>query len=463
MNLPNDFLEYMKKLLGDEFTDYMDSMNLPSNHGLRINRLKISEEEFNNISPYEINKIPFIDNGYIYNNKDNPAKDAYYHAGLYYLQEPSAMLPANRLPISEGDKVLDLCAAPGGKATELAGKLNGSGLLYANDISASRALALLKNLELCGAPNIYVTAETPENLSKKLPQFFDKVLCDVPCSGEGMFRKDSSLISSWLEKGPDYYQPIQRSIVDSAYEMLRPGGMLMYSTCTFNEKEDEENILYLLDKYNDLELVPIDWYEGFSKGILGLDKCVRIYPHKMNGEGHFLALLKKKESSTEQSIKKSDISEKTENSIIIRKLISSNNKNTTTNKKNFDNRKNKKISVKDNIDTINQEYVEYKLPSLLDNGYREGIRYIRTGLMMSDSQAYAMTLSKDKYKNCLSLSHDDIRVNKYLKGETIFLNNDEYVDEGNCLILVDKYPLGFAKCDKNGKLKNLYNKGWRMV
>ena len=462
MNLPNDFLEYMKKLLGDEFTDYMDSMNLPSNHGLRINRLKISEEEFNNISPYEINKIPFIDNGYIYNNKDNPAKDAYYHAGLYYLQEPSAMLPANRLPISEGDKVLDLCAAPGGKATELAGKLNGSGLLYANDISASRALALLKNLELCGAPNIYVTAETPENLSKKLPQFFDKILCDVPCSGEGMFRKDSSLISSWLEKGPDYYQPIQRSIVDSAYEMLRPGGMLMYSTCTFNEKEDEENILYLLDKYNDLELVPIDWYEGFTKGILGLDKCVRIYPHKMNGEGHFLALLKKKESSTEQSIKKSDISEKTENSIIIRKLISSNNKN-TNNKKNFDNRKNKKISVKDNIDTINQEYVEYKLPSLLDNGYREGIRYIRTGLMMSDSQAYAMTLSKDKYKNCLSLSHDDIRVNKYLKGETIFLNNDEYVDEGNCLILVDKYPLGFAKCDKNGKLKNLYNKGWRMV
>ena len=463
MNLPNDFLEYMKKLLGDEFTDYMDSMNLPSNHGLRINRLKISEEEFNNISPYEINKIPFIDNGYIYNNKDNPAKDAYYHAGLYYLQEPSAMLPANRLPISEGDKVLDLCAAPGGKATELAGKLNGSGLLYANDISASRALALLKNLELCGAPNIYVTAETPENLSKKLPQFFDKILCDVPCSGEGMFRKDSSLISSWLEKGPDYYQPIQRSIVDSAYEMLRPGGMLMYSTCTFNEKEDEENILYLLDKYNDLELVPIDWYEGFSKGILGLDKCVRIYPHKMNGEGHFFALLKKKESSTEQSIKKSDISEKTENSIIIRKLISSNNKNTTTNKKNFDNRKNKKISVKDNIDTINQEYVEYKLPSLLDNGYREGIRYIRTGLMMSDSQAYAMTLSKDTYKNCLSLSYDDIRVNKYLKGETIFLNNDEYVDEGNCLILVDKYPLGFAKCDKNGKLKNLYNKGWRMV
>ena len=462
MNLPNDFLEYMKKLLGDEFSDYLDSMNLPSNHGLRINRLKISEEEFNNITPYEINKIPFIDNGYIYNDKDNPAKDAYYHAGLYYLQEPSAMLPANRLPISEGDKVLDLCAAPGGKATELAGKLNGSGLLYANDISASRALALLKNLELCGAPNIYVTAETPENLSKKLPQFFDKILCDVPCSGEGMFRKDSSLINSWIEKGPDYYQPIQRSIVDSAYEMLRPGGMLMYSTCTFNEKEDEENILYLLDKYSDLELINIDWYEGFTKGILGLDKCVRIYPHKMNGEGHFLALLKKKESNTEQNKKGTNVFEQTENSVIIRKLVSSNNKNTNS-KKIFDNRKNRKISVKDNIDTTNQEYVEYKLPNLLDNGYREGIRYIRTGLMLSDSQAYAMTLSMDKYNNCLSLSHDDIRVNKYLKGETIFLNNDEAVDEGNCLILVDKYPLGFAKCDKNGKMKNLYNKGWRMV
>lgn len=433
MNLPVEFTDNMRKLLGDEYSDFLLSYDKPSYHGLRINRLKITSEDFINLSPFELQNIPYIDNGFIYNDKDNPAKDAYYHAGLYYLQEPSAMLPANRLPICKGDKVLDLCAAPGGKATELAGKLGRSGLLYANDISASRALALLKNLELASADNIYVTAETPENLAKRLPEFFDKILCDVPCSGEGMFRKDSSLIKSWIDKGPQYYQPIQRGIIDSAYEMLAPGGMLMYSTCTFSEAEDEDNILYFLEKHDDMELVDIEWYEGFSHGTKGLDKCVRVFPHKMIGEGHFLALLKKKALNNVDNTEDRPV-----DNIADRKKISKQSKD-------------------------KKETIEYLLPAMKDNGYRDGIRYIRTGLMLGDSQSFAMTLNCDSFKNSISFSHDDIRVSKYLKGETIFLEDGEEIEKGLALVLVDGYALGFVKADQSMKLKNLYNKGWRMV
>ena len=427
MRLPEKYLSDMKSLLGDEFDAYIDSFNKPSYHGLRINRLKLTGESFLKLSPFEVKMVPFIDNGFYYDNEINPAKDVYYYAGLYYLQEPSAMLPANRLPINENDKVLDLCAAPGGKATELAGKLNGTGLLYANDISASRAAALLKNLEMAGAENIYVTAENPEKLAEKLPGFFNKILCDVPCSGEGMFRKDSGLIKSWLEKGPDYYQPIQRSILESAYNMLADGGMIMYSTCTFSEKEDEDNILYFLNKHNDIKLCDIEWYEGFSHGYKGLDKCVRIFPHKMDGEGHFLALLKK--DSNSEFVKTNEVSDS--------KII----KRTTKDKK---------------------ETIEYKLPPLKDNGYREGIRYLRTGLMLGESQPYAMSLNKS-YSNVINFSRDDIRVTKYLKGETIFLEENENVETGITLVLVDGFSLGFAKHDGNKKLKNLYYKGWRMV
>ena len=301
MNLPEKYINNIRQLLGDDSDAYFESLLDQSFKGIRVNRLKITCEDFEKICPFEIEKIPFIDNGYYVVNKDEAdliAKHPYYYAGLYYIQEPSAMLPANRLEICEGDRVLDLCAAPGGKATELAGKLGGSGVLYANDISASRAKALLKNLEMCGAKNIYVTAEEPEKLSNVLKGYFNKILVDAPCSGEGMFRKDESLIKSWEEKGPEYYAKIQKGILDSAYDLLSPGGYLLYSTCTFSKLEDEDSIRYLLDKHDDLALCDIKPYDGFEKGFSdssddSLEKCVRVFPHKMRGEGHFLALIKK--------------------------------------------------------------------------------------------------------------------------------------------------------------------------
>lgn len=437
MNLPEKYIDSINNILGNEAEDYFSCLNNGSNKGLRVNNLKISNEDFLNICPFDLEKIPYISNGFYYSKSDNPAKDPMYHAGLYYIQEPSAMLPANRLPIEEDDFVLDLCAAPGGKATELASKLNGTGILYANDISASRAKALLKNLENAGVKNLYVTAESPDKLASKLKGFFNKILVDAPCSGEGMFRKDESLIHSWNEKGPEYYSEIQKEILDSAYLMLAEGGMLMYSTCTFSILEDEANVQYLLEKYDDLKLLEIESNDGFSHGFFDrfnnpeLEKCVRVFPHKIKGEGHFLALFIK------EGIK----------------------------------RQNEKAPLKEYTDKNNCKYL---LPGYKDNGFRTGLRYIRTGLFLGEdikgkkfkySNSYALSLKKGEFSNELILKENDSRVLKYLKGETIFLEDKEknIVEKGYVLILLNEYPLGFAVNDGRGTLKNMYNLGWRIM
>ena len=205
------------------------------------------------------------------------------------------MSPGSVLPIVPGDRVLDLCGAPGGKATQLGMRLMGSGVLFANDISASRAQAMLKNIELAGIPNVYVTAETPEHLAENFPEYFDKILVDAPCSGEGMFRREPSMVKDWEAKGPAYYADIQQQILRTAVRMLRPGGMLLYSTCTFSTEEDEENVRKLLAQDPALSLVPIAPRPGFSDG--KIPGTVKLWPHKIHGEGHFLSLFQKAEGS----------------------------------------------------------------------------------------------------------------------------------------------------------------------
>ena len=192
----NKYLDTMKEMLGEDFQAYLDSFNDSRLYGLRVNTLKITTEEFLKISPFDLKPIPWIENGFYFSEKDKPAKHPYYFAGLYYIQEPSAMTPANVLPIDEGDVVFDMCAAPGGKSTELGAKLNQTGLLITNDISNSRAKALLKNVEVSGIPNVCVLSEDPKKIANRFSTFFDKVLIDAPCSGEGMFRKDNKLIKS---------------------------------------------------------------------------------------------------------------------------------------------------------------------------------------------------------------------------------------------------------------------------
>ncbi|MCD8018473.1 MAG: RsmB/NOP family class I SAM-dependent RNA methyltransferase [Clostridiales bacterium] len=300
-DLPVRFLDTMKKLLGEEYEAFLRGYDRRRDFGLRVNTLKVTLEEFERIAPFPLKKIPWIPNGYFYEEGDAPARHPFYAAGLYYLQEPSAMTPASRLPVQPGDRVLDLCAAPGGKATALGAALQGQGLLVANDINTARARALLRNMELFGIANAFVTNEAPYILAERFPCYFDKIMVDAPCSGEGMFRKNPAVAEAWLEKGPEYFSQLQREIILHGADMLRPGGLMFYSTCTFSPAENERTITHLLRERPEMEVVPMEDYEGFSEGLTSFDGeafdescrlCRRIWPHKMDGEGHFMALLR---------------------------------------------------------------------------------------------------------------------------------------------------------------------------
>ena len=461
MNLPSAFEEKMKYLLGAEYSDYLGCFDEPRHYGLRINTAKISVEDFLKISPWPLKKIPWIHNGFYYDGENcQPAKHPYYFAGLYYLQEPSAMTPADRLPIEPGDKVLDVCAAPGGKATELGARLNGTGVLAANDLSNSRAKGLLKNIELMGIGNVLVLSEEPGKLIPYFTEYFDKILIDAPCSGEGMFRKDRKMIRAWEEHGPDYFAKIQKSIITQAAQMLKPGGMILYSTCTFSPEENEQTIEYLLEQYPDFDVCEIEGYEGFAFGMpevtaskdKRLSRTVRIFPHRMKGEGHFLALLQKHAAADSDTLTASDV------------------KSTTGRKKLPEDLTDFLADIRREFDPgrfdIRADKVYYMpedLPAL------NGIRFLRTGLFLGElkkkrfepSQAFAMNLKKEEYPRIIDLPVSDERVIKYLKGET--LDVEDLVspkEKGWYLVCVDGYPLGFGKL-AGQVLKNKYLPGWR--
>lgn len=457
MDFPVSFTEKMKAILGDEYDDFLKGYDRTRHYGLRVNRTKLSAEQFEKMCTYELDPVPWIDNAFEYEDSISPAKHPYYFAGMYYLQEPSAMTPANLLPVEPGDRVLDICAAPGGKATELGAKLNHTGLLVANDISNSRAKALLKNIELFGIPNVLVTSEPPEKLGEKFPVFFDKILIDAPCSGEGMFRKNPGMMKDWEIYGPKHYSELQRSIVPHAIRMLKPGGMLLYSTCTFSPEENEGTVKFMLDLDPDLEIMEIpNRYEGFSPGrpelieggIEDLKKCVRIWPHKMNGEGHFIALLHKKNKG-EAVIKKEKSRKEKALPVLLEDFM-------------------KDCSYPVNGSDIEiQEDRVYLMPEGIKG--IKGLRFLRSGLLLGTltkdrfepSQAFAMVLKKEQYQAVIDLSSLDHRVIRYLKGETIDL--DDLLlkrQKGWQLVCVDGYPLGWGKL-VNGSLRNKYLPGWR--
>lgn len=447
----------MQSMLGEEYPSFLQSYEFPRKFGLRVNTNKISREEFLKISPFHLTPIPWIDNGFFYSEEDRPSRHPQYSAGLYYLQEPSAMTPANCFDIRPGEYVLDLCAAPGGKATELGAKLQGKGLLVANEISASRARALLRNLELFGIKNSLITNENPNRLAKYFPEFFDKILVDAPCSGEGMFRKDIDIAKAWDESRPDYFGKIQRDIVSDAISMLKPGGQLLYSTCTFSPVENEGTISYILEKHPEMELLDLPVYEGFSEGIpsLGnndsrLKKCVRIFPHHMDGEGHFLALLKKEgNSAVSKAIPHTRIDKADEK--LLKEFFSHISAP-------FDFHR---IEVRNNN--------VYYLPKA-DTSAFKGIKFLRNGLFLGElkknrfepSQPFAMALSMKDYDSVLNLSADDDRIPRYLKGETLSVQESECNrDSGWQLICTDGYPLGWGKL-VGQTLKNKYAAGWRL-
>ena len=457
------FLARMQEMLSaQEYTAFLESFNAPRTYGLRVNTSKISCEEFQKLCPFPIKPIPWIPNGYFYDEDTRPSRCAYYQAGLYYLQEPSAMTPASRIPIEPGDKVLDLCAAPGGKATAAGVALQGQGLLVANDISTSRARALLRNLELFGIPNIFVANETPTKLTKTFPEFFDKIILDAPCSGEGMFRKEEALAKDWTPEKSRELSEIQKELVLQAADMLRPGGLLLYSTCTFAPAEDEQTVSYLLENRPDMELAEMENYEGFSQGVPEwgngnpeLTKCIRIFPHKMNGEGHFLALFHKKGQSIQESSRPHTKPDKNAFPLIEEFLNEIGLK--TLGGQPFDW---ERVEVrKDKV---------YYLPPVLSD-FR-GITFLRNGLYLGDlkknrfepSQPLALAIRKGEAEAVISLPVSDERLTRYLKGETLNIEPEEATHKkGWHLLCADGYPVGFGKL-VNQILKNKYPAGWRV-
>ncbi|MCC8126558.1 MAG: RsmB/NOP family class I SAM-dependent RNA methyltransferase [Clostridiales bacterium] len=488
MGLPETYLTSMKALLGAEYDEWLSSMSEESHAGLRFNRSKIGPEDWQLSNPFPGERIPWTDNGVYYSPECRPALDPYYAAGLYYIQEPSAMLPAAVLRPEAGDYVLDLCAEPGGKSTELGACLYGTGgLLVSNDISHSRAKALLKNLEMAGITDLLVTSEAPEKLADTFGAIFDKILVDAPCSGEGMFRRDPELIRSWEERGPEYYVPIQREICKQAVRMLKPGGQLLYSTCTFERAEDEEIIEWLMQEEPSMEILAIPLFEGACGGF-GLDGVIRLFPHRIRGEGHFAALLKKRYSAgngghtgRESGIPRNvDRLHSSQNA-----TMSCRQSDCLSNLRKVHGRRSGTSGYREMMEETDfaeweshfpqpfpqnrimiRERQVYLLPECFSPAWQ--LRYLRTGLLLGEwkknrfepSQAAAMAIRPGGYSQCLNLRREDERAVRYLKGETIELKEEENLPAGWILVCVDGFSLGWSKCS-GGRCKNKYEVSWR--
>ena len=513
--LPEEFLKRMQEMLGEEYEEFLASYEQPRTYGLRVNTRKMTPEEFEERKIFPVKRIPWVENGFFYEGDVRPAQHPLYAAGAYYLQEPSAMTPAACLPVEPGERVLDLCAAPGGKATELGAKLKGKGVLVANDISNSRAKALLYNLEVFGIDNAFVTNETPARLADAFEGYFDKILVDAPCSGEGMFRKEQAVARDWTPEKSEYFAGQQREIVRQAVRMLRPGGKLLYSTCTFAPCEDEQTIAWMLEQFPQMHLIPLPEYEGFSpgrpewgnensagypegaNGNLELKRCVRIWPHKMNGEGHFLALLEKdftdRRGSGEQEENRAE-REKLQG-IIREQNVKCQQRETKRSRGQDDRKKAGKkgkaagVGSENGLSRKDRELIEeflkpcsrsfpaermelrgqkvYLVPELPETV--RGLKFLRNGLYMGEirkdrfepSQQLAMSLGAGEFQECICLEPDNERAQRYLRGETLNIRPEETKSpSGWKLVCVGGLPLGWGKLVQ-GVLKNKYQSSWR--
>jgi len=463
MMLPIDYENNMKQLLAnlgnDEFTKYIESFLAQRVCGLRINTLKISVADFLKISPFNLDVIPWTKDGFYYNN-GYPGRHSFYHAGLYYIQEPSAMYPAASLKPQPGDKVLDVCAAPGGKSVQIAAQLKGEGLLVSNDINEERVRALVKNIEMAGIKNCIITNDTPANLKKRFEGYFDKILVDAPCSGEGMFRKDEDAIKSWENFKSDKCREMQDDILDNINFMLKPGGLLIYSTCTFTPHENEETIHDFLKRfpYYTLEELPkiagiADALPVYADGDENFKKAARLWPQRIRGEGHFTALLRKNEDCEFVEKYKKILSYKVSNEIP-EVLIEFHKKNL-------------KVAPWEGFYCMMGDNVYYLPvePPCLDN-----IKVARLGLfvgtikgnVLKPSHPYILALPCDAFLRVLDLQPDDMNLQKYLRGDTLVCSEEQLPDNGLIAIRTSGYTVGMGLA-QNGIVKNLYPKGWRRM
>ncbi len=497
--LPTTFLHKMNRLLQDEYPSFLASYEDTRVFGLRRNPLKISSDVFERQVPFGGESIPWSEEGYYLNEGDRPGKHPYYHAGLYYIQEPSAMAPVELLDVKPGDKVLDLCGAPGGKSTQIAGKLGQQGVLVANDNHPDRVKAMVKNLELFGVKNAVVVNDLPERLAQPFAQYFDKILVDAPCSGEGMFRKEPEMTKSWNEIEVSRYASMQRAILISAAKMLRPGGRMVYSTCTFSPEENEATIAEFLKEHSQFRVVKVPYSHGFAAGrpewlnetpVEGVSQTrnqaveatrdtVRLWPHLVRGEGHYVAVLERDNEPDviPASNESEQVVHRPNNKAKTARVSKSSSRSSNTGDAPSAVVLERFWSEHFVIDRAGQlelrgDYVYQVPPDIPD---LSGIKVVRPGWFLGSirkerfepSQALAMGVQADQTVRRVDLNGESADVIRYLKGETLHLPDSALVRsaaavpvKGYTLMCIDGYPLGWAKW-QDGMLKNEYPPGWR--
>lgn len=452
MNLPIKFEERMKEMLGNEYGAFYDAFcGAPSFSGIRINSAKRGARDAVLSEFGELEPVVWCGDGFYADKSKISGNHPYHLAGLFYFQEPSAMSAVSALPITKGDYVLDLCAAPGGKSTQAGAKLNGGGLLVSNEIVKKRADILSENIERMGIKNAVVTNETPQRLSEKYADFFDKIIVDAPCSGEGMFRKEPQAIDEWSVEHTVSCGIRQKNILDCAVKMLRNGGYLVYSTCTFSPEENEKIAAYLIDAHN-LELCDtgLDGLDcgrtEWSETNYDMTKTRRIFPQNQKGEGHFIALFKKKgELQPMQEPQKKPIKNAALKSAA--ELYRQFEKETLN------------ISLDGEFVLFGDNL--YLKPNGIDI---DKIKVARCGLHLGvckknrfePSHALALALTGDDFKHTANFSCDDARLKRYLSGDVI-----DYDKTGWTAVLVNGFPIGWGKAS-GGIMKNHFPKHLRL-
>ncbi len=450
--LPEQFLNRMEQMLGEDYPAFLESYEKPKYRSLRINHRKDPLENVRQMAEFCEDPVVWAEGGYYYKEDAQPGKHPFHEAGVYYIQEPSAMAPVTALDAKPGERILDLCAAPGGKSTQIADAMKGEGLLVCNEIHPVRAKILSENLERMGVANALVVNQEPAYLAERFSKFFDKILVDAPCSGEGMFRKNEEAVQEWSAENVHMCAQRQSDIMESAALMLRDGGRMVYSTCTFAPEEDEGTIDRFLKAHPEFSLEEIRRYPGMepgrpefiTEGSEELAKTVRLWPHKLKGEGHFMALLKKEGKAerisapnyrTEKGIEKKDYGEWLEFQ-------------ETYVKRNFEGTY---VKFGDQLYLVPAE-----CPSL------KGLKVLRAGLHLGTMKknrfepSHALALSLKPEEAVLVLDVNEEQTRKYLRGETLMAEGEK----GWYLICMEGYSLGFGKLS-GGVMKNHYPKGLR--
>ena len=427
--LPQEFLYRMENQLGEEYPDFLKSLERPRAVALRLNPLKCDTLSL----PFMVENVPWEPMGYYYDPEARPGLHPYHDAGVYYLQEASAMSAVALLDPQPGERICDLCAAPGGKSTQIAGRLMGEGFLLCNEYSPKRAKILSGNIERLGIANALVTNETPDRLAERLPGYFDRVLIDAPCSGEGMFRKEEAAVTDWSLETVQMCARRQAEILDAGAVLVRPGGRLVYSTCTFAPAENEQAVAAFLERHPDFEPETMDapWFTQAGEGQF------RMWPHKLLGEGHFGAVLRRK--GEESAAGEGDPGEK------LPKLWGAFAKELGI------------VLPKGKAVTFGSRvfWAPVEMPSL------KGLKVLRPGLELGELKkdrfepAHALALWLKECKNTENLESGSQQIQQYLTGNVIPSQK-----KGWCLVCVDGYSIGWGKGD-GVQLKNHYPKGLR--